>query len=546
MKKQISILLAICMLAGLFSGCGASADEPAVEENAAEESVETEAENEAEEPVFVTIASGVDIGDMNPHLANAAIFAQNYVYEGLVVYEDGGIQPGLAETWDISPDGLTYTFHLRENATYSDGTALTAENVVKNFDAIFSANLFGYMGAVSYMDHYTAVDEHTFEIVLTEAYAPVLHDLAAVRPFRMLGDAGFMDDGSTAEGIKEIVGTGPWMLTEYVENEYATFEQNPYYWGEAPKIDGFTLKVIADGQTAVSALEAGEIDMIYDMYESQLMSVDTYNSLVDAGYNSFISEPVLTRVLTLNSQVEPLNDFNVRKALILALDRETIVQSVFGGLEEVAQSYYWPGTMDCNVGLKGYSYNLEEANQLLEEAGWKLEAGSDYRTKDGKELAVTFHYDASNVVQTALAQICQSEAKKIGMNMEIMGEESGANISRIYSGEFEIGYTVSWGDPYDPHSTLAAMATEAGSAEYFALASMEDFDDFAAKVTAAPKTVDDAERQALYKDVMQMIEDEYSIIPLSYQTNRAITQTDISGVTFGLSNIMPLDELTVK
>ncbi|MCC2229920.1 nickel ABC transporter substrate-binding protein [Lachnospiraceae bacterium CLA-AA-H215] len=544
MKKRLSILLAVCMLAGALAGCGASKEESAAGEATTTE--ENAGEEETEAPVFVTIASGVDIGDMNPHLANAAIFAQNYVYEGLVVYEDGGIQPGLAETWDISEDGLTYTFHLRENAMYSDGTALTAENVVKNFDAIFAANLYGYMGAAAYMDHYTAVDEHTFEIVLTEPYAPVLHDLAAVRPFRMLGDAGFMEDGSTDQGIKEIVGTGPWMLTDYVENEYATFEQNPYYWGEAPKIDGFTLKVFTDGQTAVSALEAGEIDMIYDMYESQLMSVDTYNSLVDAGYNSFISEPVLTRALTLNSQVEPLNDFNVRKALILALDRESIVQSVFGGLEEMAQSYYWPGTMDCNVGLKGYSYNVEEANKLLDEDGWVLEDGKEYRTKDGKELAVTFYYDASNVVQTSFAQICQSEVKKIGMNMKIMGEEYSANISRIYSGEFEIGYTVSWGDPYDPHSTLAAMATVGGSAEYFALASMENFDDFAAKVAAAPKAVDAEERQALYKEIMQAIEDEYSIIPISYQTNRAITQTNISGVTFGLSNIMPLNELTVE
>ena len=130
--------------------------------------------------------------------------------------------------------------------------------------------------------------------------------------------------------------------------------------------------------------------------------------------------------------------------------------------------------------------------------------------------------------------------------MDIVGEEYSANINRIYSGEFEIGYTVSWGDPYDPQSTLSAMATPYGSAEYFALASCDGFDTFVENVVKAPKTVDVEERQELYKEAMQYIEDQYSIIPISYQTNRAITKQNITGVTFGYSNTMPLDELTVE
>lgn len=541
-RKLMCILLAVSMLAAVLTGCGSQKEAPAEVEKT--EDAEEDAAQEG--PVYVNIASAVDVNDMNPHLGNAAIFAQNYVYEGLVYYKDGQICPSLAESWDISEDGLTYTFHMREGVKFSDGTDFDANNVVKNFDAVFeNYDSYSWMSICMYLDSYQAVDDMTFELKLMEACDPVLMELACVRPFRMLGDAGFID-GSTMNGIQAAVGTGMWMMTDYVENEYAVFEKNPYYWGEKPKIDGFTIKVIPDSQTAVSALEAEEVDMIYDMYESQLMSVDVYNSLVAEGYNSYISDPVLTRVLTLNASVAPLDDFNVRKALILALDRETIVQSVFGGLEEMAQSYYWPGTIYCNVGLKGYSYDTEEAEKLLDEAGWVLEDGKEYRTKDGEELSVTFYYDASNVVQTSLAQICQSELKKIGFRMDIVGEEYSANINRIYSGEFEIGYTVSWGDPYDPQSTLSAMATPYGSAEYFALASCDGFDTFVENVVKAPKTVDVEERQELYKEAMQYIEDQYSIIPISYQTNRAITKQNITGVTFGYSNTMPLDELTVE
>ena len=243
------------------------------------------------------------------------------------------------------------------------------------------------------MDSWYAVDDHTFEFKLTQPYYPALQELASVRPWRMLGDAGFMDDGSSINGIKEPIGTGAFVLADYKENEYAEFVRNEYYWGEAPKLDKFRVQIITDSQTAVSAFESGQVDMLYDNYESSLMGIDTFKSLQDEGYVSAISDPVLTRVITLNSSKKPLDDFNVRKAIILGLDRQTMVDSIFGGLEEMAQSYYWPNVMYCNVGLEGYAYDPEESARLLDEAGWKLEDGAEYRTKDGETLSLEYYYD---------------------------------------------------------------------------------------------------------------------------------------------------------
>lgn len=518
-KKILCLLLCLIIVVGMMAGCG-----------------------KKENQIF-TIACSADVGDMNPHQSAAAIYAQNYVYEGLVTYADGAIQPGLAETWNVSDDGLTYTFHLR-NAKFSDGSVCDANNVVKNFDAIFqNFDSFNWMGVCKFMDKYYAVNDSTFEFVLTEPYYPILQELAAVRPFRMLGEAGFQDDGSSMNGIKVAIGTGPWMMTDYKENEYAIFERNPNYWGTAPKLDKFKIQIFSDGQTAISALEAGNVDMIYDMYESTLMSVDNYNALKEEGYASAISTPVLTRVITLNSGFAPLNDINVRKAIVTALDRQSIIDNTFGGLEELAQSYYWPGTIYCNVGLNGYEYNVEQANAILDEAGWKLENGAQYRTKDGEELALTYYYDASDVVQTSLAQVFQSDLKKVGIHVEIIGEEYGTNINRIYSGDFQVGYTVSWGDPYDPHSTISAMVTEGGSAEYYALSPCDGFDAFADNVNSFFAEVDDDIIQSKYAEAFHYIEDQYCVIPISYQTNRVIAQSGVSGFEFGYSNVMPLNTI---
>ena len=273
------------------------------------------------------------------------------------------------------------------------------------------------------------------------------------------------------------------------------------------------------------------------------MSVDTYNALIAEGYASAISDPVLTRIITLNAGVAPLDDANVRKAIILGLDRQTMVDSTFGGLEELAQSYYWPGTIYCDVGLKGYEYNAEEAGKLLDEAGWTLADGAEYRTKNGEELALTYYYDASDVVQTALAQVCQSDLKKIGVHMEIVGEEYSTNINRIYSGDFQIGYTVSWGDPYDPHSTISAMVTEGGSAEYFALSACDGFDAFAENVNSIFGEVDESVIQSKYDSAFHFIEDQYCLVPISYQTNRAVAQPGVTGIAFGYSNVMPLNTI---
>ncbi len=567
-KRTLSLFLMLVMMmtAMLTAGCGSEGNKEtannqesvATTANATSEGGNTEAAATAEpakassDHVF-TVASSTDIGvELNPHMyhSGAALYALNYVYDPLVNYENGEIVAAIADKWEVSEDGLTYTFHIRDNAKFSDGTVCNAENVERNFDAIMkdedAVSAYAWMGVCANMDSYRAVDESTFEFTLTQPYYPALQELASIRPWRMLADAGFAADGTSMNGITAPIGTGPFVLSDYKENEYAEFVRNEYYWGEAPKLDKFRVQIITDGQTAVSAFEAGQVDMLYDNYESSLMGIDTFKSLQDEGYVSAISDPVLTRVITLNSSKKPLDDFNVRKAIILGLDRVTMVDSIFGGLEELAQSYYWPGVMYCNVGLKGYEYNTEEAARLLDEAGWVLENGAEYRTKDGETLTLEYYYDASHAVQTAFAQIFQADMKKIGIKVDIAGEESGANLNRIYGGDFQVGYSVSWGDPQDPYSTLNAMSLDGYTDEQFALAPCDGYAEFAATVQSTFSETDPKVIQEKHDYMLHYIEDQYCIIPISYQTNRAIAQKGVSNIQFGYSNTMPMSTVTVE
>lgn len=532
-SRYLIAVLVIAFAMAAFAGCGSSG-------------------GDAGDHVF-TVASSTDVGeDLNPHIyhSGAALYALDYVYEPLVMYEDGEIVPALADEWKVSDNGLTYTFHIRDNAKFSDGTVCDANNIVKNFDAIMKDEAavedYMWMGVCAKMDSYKAVDDSTFEFKLTEPYYPVLQELASIRPWRMLADAGFAKDGTSYNGITAPIGTGPFVLNDYKANEYAEFVRNENYWGEVPKLDKFRVQIITDGETAVSAFESGQVDMLYDNYESSLMGIDTFNSLKEEGYVSAVSGSMLTRVITLNSGQEPLGDFNVRKAIILGLDRETMVDSIFGGLEEVAQSYYAPSVMYCDVGLKGYAYDPEESAKLLDEAGWKLEDGAKYRAKDGKELELDYYYDASHEVQTSFAQIFQADMKKIGVKVNITGEESEANTNRIYGGDFHVGYSVSWGDPQDPYSTLNAMSLEGYTDEQFALAPCPGYDDFAALVQKTFGETDPEVIQQNHDTLLHYIEDQYCIIPIAYQTNRAIAQEGVSGIEFGYSNVMPMNTVAIE
>ena len=174
-----------------------------------------------------------------------------------------GYEGCLAESWDISDDGKTYTFHIRDGVKFSDGEVCDANAIKANFDAIIeNKDRHTWLEMMNLLVGVSAPDDKTFVIELSEPYYPLLTELGVTRPFAMISPKA-MKDGSTKDGVNAYIGTGPYVLTDFVTDEYAVFEANENYWGEQPKIKKITVKVIPDNQTRILALEKGEIDMIF-------------------------------------------------------------------------------------------------------------------------------------------------------------------------------------------------------------------------------------------------------------------------------------------
>lgn len=480
----------------------------------------------------ITMSWPRDIGTMNPHTYNPSqLFAQSMLYEPLISYQkDGKLEPALAESWTISDDGKVYTFKLRQGVKFSDGTPFNADIVKKNFDAVMKNKAtHSWLGIVGVLDKTEVVDDHTFRMTLTEPYYPVLQDLSVVRPFRFLGEAGFPDDGDTSQGIKEPVGTGPWMLADYKQDEYAVFKRNPNYWGTAPKVDQITVKIIPDAETRVLAFEKGDLDLIYG---EGMISLDAFQQLRDNDkYVSQLSDPVGTRDLLLNSSNPKLSDLRVRMALQQGFNKKAMVEGITLGLEEPADTALSKNYPYTNVDLKPIEYNVEQSKALLDEAGWKMPANGSVREKDGQQLEFEMIFDKTDPIQKAMAETIQAEWSELGVKVNLTGLELTVQIKRLKANDFDLYFWYNYGAPYDPHSFINVVASPGfGISE--TLSSLPMKKELDEQVHAALSSTDETKRQELYGSILTTLQEQSAIVPISYVKKTAVYQKKISNFIF--------------
>ncbi|XEC94212.1 nickel ABC transporter substrate-binding protein [Paenibacillus tarimensis] len=495
----------------------------------------------------LTMSWPKDIGPGNPHIyGKNEMFAQAMLYDPLVSYgENGKIEPALATSWDISEDGKSYTFKLRENVHYSDGTTLTAENVKRNFDTVIeNYSAHSWLEAVTVIDNVEVLDELTVKVHLKEAYYPFLQELTLIRPLRMLADSAFPESGTTKEEIIAPIGTGPWILTDYQEDNYAEFSRNENYWGEKPKLDKVIVKVIPDSQARIMALEKGDIDLIFG--SSQLAPIE-YRSLEQNGqYQTKISDPLSTRILMMNTTFGVTKDKNVRLALQHAFDRKTIIEHILNGLEKEANSLFAPGYPYSDIPLAPYPYDTAKAINLLEEAGWKLEAGQPFRTKDGETLTLKIPYNSNDQVHKAIYEYVQSSWRELGIDVQLIGEEWQLLNDRSQKGDFNIVMNDTWGVPYDPHMYIRTLIGEKQTSSYAqkGLEASQQLTDNIAKVI---RSTNEEERRSLYENILQTLHEEAVFMPLSYRTNYLAANNRLQNVTFSMQQYeVPLSAYEAK
>ena len=529
MKKRVLSLCLAGLMAASLAGCGGAGNTAETTTAAGTETSAAASENGSseakEELVFVNYR---DIRDLNPHLYAGEMYAQEMLYETLVNITADGYEGCLAESWDISDDGKTYTFHIRDGVKFSDGEVCDTNAIKANFDAIIeNKDRHTWLEMMNLLVGVSAPDDKTFVIELSEPYYPLLTELGVTRPFAMISPKA-MKDGSTKDGVNAYIGTGPYVLTDFVTDEYAIFEANENYWGEQPKIKKITVKVIPDNQTRILALEKGEIDMIFG---KNMIDADAINQYT--GNDKFtvsLSDPTSTRQIVLNTTRDVLADKEVRQALQHATNKQAISDGIFYGLEQPADTLFAKTVPYCDIDLEPYAYDVELAQSMLDEAGWVVGADK-IREKDGQKLNIDLLYNSDSVTEKAIAEYLQSEYQKIGISLNIHGEEEQSYRDNMKAGNFDMVFNICWGTPYDPQSSLAAMRAPVYG-DYAAQLGLEDKADIDQAITDILVSTDETKRQELYTFVLTRLHEDAVYIPLTYECNKAIYRSDLQGFHF--------------
>jgi len=525
MKKRFPALVLGGILAlGLLSGCGQKEAASSVSTAASEPAAAVN--GSGQELVFVNYR---DIRDLNPHLYAGEMYAQSILYDTLVSITEDGYEGCLAESWTISEDGKIYTFKIRNGVTFSDGTVCDANAILANFNAIIeNKDRHTWLEMMNLLVGVSAPDDHTFVIELSEAYYPMLTELGCIRPFAMISP-NCMIDGSTKDGVSGYIGTGPYVLTDFETDQYAVFERNENYWGEKPEIERITVKVIPDNQTRIMALESGEIDLIFG---KNMLDADAISQYVDSDkFEVALSNPTSTRHIVLNTTNEILSDTAVRQALQHATNRTAISEGIFYGLEQPADTLYAATVPYCDVELTPYEYSTETASSMLDEAGWIM-GSSGIREKGGKKLELDLLYNSDSVTEKTISEYLQSEYLKLGISLNIHGEEEQSYRDNMKAGNFDMVFNICWGMPYDPQSSLAAMRAPVYG-DFAAQQGLADKKEIDQAITDILTTTDEEERQELYRFVLTRLHEDAVYIPLTFECNKALYTKNLQGVHFG-------------
>jgi peptide/nickel transport system substrate-binding protein len=438
------------------------------------------------------------------------------LYDTLVYWgPDKEYYPGLAESWEVSEDGKTYTFNLRQDVKFHDGTPFNAEAVKFTFDRIGVAKTTIGKGAEGLMGTYEStevVDDYTVKVHFEEPFAAFLSSLSD--PFLGIVSPAAVEEWGDEDFGQHPVGTGPFVFQEAVAGSHRTYVKNPdYNWApsffnhQGPSyLDEITVRYIDEGATRLVALEKGEIHLMDRVPELEVDRIDA-----DERFQVLRAEtPMLPECILLNTQLYPLDDLKVRQAILYAVDQETMVDVLFNGNFPAAYGPlspanpgYWEGAEEM------YSFDPEKAQELLTEAGW--EPGSDgvRVDKDGNRLSLDLLYPGGEF-RARSYEFAQAQLLEVGIEMTIQELEAAAMFEKAVAGENALSQ-LQWGFSDPSGMRIFWHSENEGTGFNWSHVRDEHVDELLEEGEA---TADPAEREAVYQELQEIIMEEAWILPL--------------------------------
>ena len=494
----------------------------------------------AQKTLVIAIQADPTGFDPEAVLNNTSGFIMSAVYDSLVRYKPGTVDvaPGLAESWDISSDGLTYTFHLRHGVTFSDGTPFNAQTYVKSLDRLFDktdpAYIYNTGPVESYIGFtydavasYKALDDYTVQFTLKHPFAPFLTSLAMVWNGVVSPDAALKYGKDFRNNP---VGTGPFVFKEWVHNDHITLDANPNYWGGKPKVDRVIFKVIPDAQTALLQMKQGQVQILADVSSQVIPAIKSDANL------RLVTQPGLTvNGIALPTDTKPFDDPRVRQALNYAIDRDAINKSLYNDLAVSMTSPLPKAQWGYTPDLQPYTYNPDKAKQLLAAAG--------YPNGFKAELLAYNSARGYNPAGAQMAVAIQSYLKKIGVDVSIQQMEFGSFLSKVRSGDYHGMAMTGWsGDNGDPDNFLYELfdseTIPVGDTSHYNNAQVDSL------LSQAQKETDHAKRVALYQQAQQIIWQDAPWLFLNNTLQVRATTSNVTGFVlnptqmfFGLENV---------
>jgi peptide/nickel transport system substrate-binding protein len=494
----------------------------------------------------LTYGVGFDVdGTLDPQVTNydSTIRIMLNVCEPLIWMPTATeFAPGLAESWEVSEDGLTYTFKLKEGVTFHDGTPFNAEAVQFTFDRVVESRKLTAAGEevdpetvivpgqgfnqIDAYDHAEIVDDYTINLVLSRPFGPFLSGLNG---YLGIVSPTAVQEMGLAEFGRKPVGTGPFMVQEWVEQDHVTLVKNPdYNWGSsffehsgAAYLDEMIYKFISDDAVRTGTLLSGESQYIDGVDPLQLADLQENPDIVIIQQG----QPGTGYILLFNlARTEsPQSDVMVRRALSYALDKEAMNQAVWGGTFSPAASPLMKPTLGYEPKTEEvYTHDPAMANSMLDEAGWAL--NGEIREKDGQPLTLYWPtQDRPN--DKAMATFVQGAFREVGVDVVVEPMEQGAYSERQEAGDYDLSFL--WFSYADPDVLRTLFFSENIGNFNYANYSNPEVDQLLLDAAAATDT---EVRQELYSQIqLQMLEDAVTI-PLAdsitYNGKRANLEGD--------------------
>ncbi|HEX4260240.1 MAG TPA: ABC transporter substrate-binding protein [Acetobacteraceae bacterium] len=432
---------------------------------------------------------------------NTSGFVMACVYDTLVAYKPGTTEPapGLAQSWDISPDGLTYTFHLRTGVKFQDGTPFNAHTYVQTLDRQLKKSDPNYIyntGPVeSYIDFtfgnvasYSAVDDNTVQFKLKAPSAPFLTSLAMVWN-------GVVSYPAAAKWGKDFrnhpVGTGPFIFKEWRSRDQIALDANPNYWKGKVNLSHLVFKEYPDPQAALLALKRGETQIMGDV------ATQVVPALRGDPHIRLLTQPGLTvSGMAMPNDTAPFDDFRVRQALNYAVDKAAINKALYAGLAVTMNSPLPASQWGYDASLKSYPYDVAKARALLKQAGVKLPLRVElltYNTPRGY-----------NPAGPDLAVALQGYLRKVGVVASVRKSDMGAYLAEIRSGKYHGLFVTGWsGDNGDPDNFVGELF----NSKYMPVGDTSHYHNVQADalMNRAVEVSDTAKRTAMYHQVQAII-----------------------------------------